>query len=75
MKTANELTKPEKVEFLKRVQAKEINPKEFNEPPVFSTQRGDTFLALLQERKNIVPITPEAIRDAEGVNDAINGRE
>jgi fibrillarin-like rRNA methylase len=74
MKTAYELTKPEKVEFLKRIQAKEINPKEFTEPPVFSTKTGDTFLALLQERKNVIPITPEAMRDAEGVNEAINGR-
>lgn len=74
MKTVEELSKSEKIEFLKRIQAKQINPKEFTEPPVFSTKTGDTFLAMMQDRKNVIPITSEAIRDAEEVNNAINGR-
>ncbi|PRY96700.1 hypothetical protein BY457_11484 [Marinilabilia salmonicolor] len=74
MKRVDQLTKSEKIEFLKRIQAGEINPKEANEPPVFSTKTGDTFLAMMQSRKNVIPITSEAIRDAEEVTNAINGR-
>lgn len=74
MKRVKDLTKAEKIEFLKQIQAGKINPKRFTEP-VFLTNRGDAFLALMQERHNAIPITPEAIRDAQELKKATNSPE
>ena len=68
MKTINDLTKPEKVNFLRKVQAGEVNPRQFKGQPVFLTKKGDSFLATMQGLYSEgIPLTSDAIIDQQGM--------
>ncbi len=73
MKKLNDLSKPEKVNFLRKVQTGEINPRQFKGQPVFLTKDGDSFLSTMQgSYPAAVPITPEASHDKTEFEKLIN---
>lgn len=76
MKTLNQLSKPEKINFLQKVQSGEVNPRQFKGQPVFLTKKGDSFLSTMQGSFPVaVTITPEAAHDKTEFDQIINEAE
>lgn len=76
MKQLNNLTRAEKITFLKMIQAGEAKPKELKKPVFFATQRGDSFTAMMAMNASgegsIIPLTPEAKEDLKELQKAMN---